>query len=376
MPANHVPPSIKDVAEACGVSRRTVSAILFPSAKNKAIGFSETTRDHVVSVSKKLRYRPHRGSRNLLVRRQGVIGILTGQFFMIPWPSINAMLIEAKTCDQILSFEYLCPDALELPLFIRENVVDGLIIYERVAAAIEQAIEFHHIPTVYVNTCRHTGSNLINMDEIGAMTMAVEHLVSMRLRRPAIILLDGSAPLEQERIQALRAACRNSKLERPLILDLPEWSANRQQSQAKLEEFLTANTACDSMIAPHGGVVSTVYKSCRRLGRRIPDDLAVISMQDAEMLLDFEPQVTAFDLPTHELGTQSVAMLNQVLHGRKVSREVLIPYKLHVRASSGSTSCELVQGRQHKVVPNKRLVTARDRESTAFEAMRNPDHPT
>jgi DNA-binding LacI/PurR family transcriptional regulator len=340
MPKQRVLPSIKDVADACRVSRRTVSAVLFPSAKNKNIGFSEATRDQVLSVAKSLRYRPHRASRNLLVRRQGVIGVLTGQFFMIPWPSINAMLITVKHYDQVLSFEYLDPDGREQPLFIREHVVDGLIIYERVPAAIEQAIAFNRIPVVYVNTCRHSGSNVINMDETGAITMGVMHLTAMGKRRPAIIQLAGNAPLEQERILALREACRSARLEEPLVLQPPEWSANRQGNQADVEDFLKANPACDSVIAPHAGVVSTLYKACRRLGRRIPEDVAVICLQDNDLLLDFEPQVTAFELPTHELGTQSVALLNQILLGKKASREILLPYSFHVRASSGCLAAD------------------------------------
>ncbi len=221
MPKQPLNASIQDVAAACRVSRRTVSAILFPSAKNASIGFSEATRDQVLSVAKELRYRPHRASRNLLVRRHGVIGILTGQFYMIPWPSINAMLIKANMFDQVLSFEFLSQDSQKLPLFIRENVVDGLIIYERVPAAIEQAIEFHRIPVVFVNICRHSGPNIINMDEAGAIKTAVLHLVALGRRLPAIVQLNDSAPLELERSLALREACRNSRMEEPLDLQLP-----------------------------------------------------------------------------------------------------------------------------------------------------------
>jgi DNA-binding LacI/PurR family transcriptional regulator len=340
MPKKPALPSIKDVAESCRVSRRTVSAILFPSEKNTNIGFSEATRSHVLAVAKELRYRPHRASRNLLVRRQGAIGVLTGQFFMIPWPSINAMLLMAKDHDQVLSFEFLSPDDRELPLFIREHVVDGLIIYERVPAAIEQAIEYHRIPVVYVNTCRHTGCNVINMDEAGAITMAVAHLVATGRRRPSIIQPTGDSPFEKERILALREACSRAHLEEPLVLQPPEWSATREQNQANVEDFLDAHPTSDSVITPHAGVVSMLYKACRRLGRRIPEDVAVICMQDHDLLTDLEPQVTAFELPTHALGTQSVALLNQVLQGKKASPEIVLPYQLHVRASSGGGGSE------------------------------------
>ena len=332
--------SIKDIAASSHVSRRTVSAILFPCEKNKHIGSSEATRDEVLAVSRTLRYRLHRASRNLLVRRPGVIGILTGQFFMIPWPSINGMLMKAKTYDQVLGMVYLQPDDRDLPRFIRNQVVDGLLVYERIPSANEQAIDFHRIPTVYVNTCRHDIDNVINMDEEGAIRTDVLHLLSMARRRPAIILLNGDTVLEQERMLAMQRICRDVGLEEPCFLMLPCWSENRETSRATMDAFLVVHPACDGMVSPHAGIVSMVYASWRQLGRRIPEDMAVICMQDSGLVRDFDPQVTAFNLPAHDLGTQSVELLNQLIQEKPAFQEIVLSYQLHIQSSSGGADSD------------------------------------
>ncbi len=316
--------TIADLAKACGVSRYTVSAILFPSPGNACIGFSEATRQRVIETSKRLNYRPHRASRNLLRKRQGVIGVLTSSIYTVPWTSIHAMLMQARQHDQVLSFEYFSPEDPELPLFIRERVVDGLIIYEAVPPVIEDAVASYRIPTVYVNTCRHQ-PHTINMDEAGAMKHVVRHLAAQGRKRLALIFHNGDTPYELERIAALQRACADLHLPAPQVLCFPD--ERRETIEQRLTGMLSDVSACDALIAPHVRFVSLIYKVCARLGRRIPQELGVVSMLNSDIFNDFDPPVSAFELPDQVWGERAVDMLNRIIAEEEPTDEILLPYQ-------------------------------------------------
>ena len=80
-----------------------------------------------------------------------------------------------------------------------------------------------------------------------------------------------------------------------------------------LAAFLAAAPDCDAIIVQHAPHVSSLYRICADLGRRIPRDLGVICMQDPEILLDFAPAVSGFRLPEFALGEQGVELLNRII---------------------------------------------------------------
>ncbi len=323
--------TIVDIAKASGVSRWTVSAILFPSEKNRHHGFSEETRELVLATAKRLRYRPNRGSRNLLNQRHGEIGILTSNFFTVSWRSIHAMVLAAGRHGQVICFEAVAPKDEVLPLFISETVVHGLIVFESVPAYVERAILHHRIPAVFVNACRHQ-PNSLNMDEMGAIELAVTTLADRGRRNLTLMVTSGDAPYEMERIAALRKECRRHHLKCDLYHELPEL-VEPARRRGRLAEYLSSAPECDALIAQNGVQIGMIFKVCALQQRRIPQDISVICMQDPETLLDFEPEVSGFLLPEFEIGDQAVEMLNRIISTGSSIPEVRLAYAFNARKS-------------------------------------------
>jgi DNA-binding LacI/PurR family transcriptional regulator len=244
------------------------------------------------------------------------------------------MLRAAAAHGQVLSIEAVAVEGDALPLFVRESVVDGLIAFEALPPRIEQAIARHGIPLVEVNTCRRDRPNAIVMDEAGAMELAVQHLAAGRRKQIALILAEGEALHERERIAALRRACAQARLSAPLLLPFAGVSTTQPEGQRHLEAFFAAHPACDAVIAPHDAFVGMVYGMCQRQGRRIPHDLAVACMQNPDRLLHLVPPVTAFDLPEALLGELAVELLQQLVATRVGAPARVLPYGFFARAST------------------------------------------
>jgi LacI family transcriptional regulator len=329
------PTTVQDIAEACGVSRWSVSAVLFPTARNHHVGASEETRAKVLAAAKRLNYRPHRSSRKLKLQAHGVLGILTRSLYNIPVPSLHAMLESAQRQGQVISIESYAPTATgPLPLFLRENVVDGLVFFEFPDQRIREAVARHRIPAVYVNTSIRAQPDAINMDEAGAIRQAVSHLDEQGRRGPALVVSDTIAPYNRERIGAMTAVCRERKLMAPPIVDLGLSPAGEDAAFTLLSAFLQRTPACDAMIVPHDDIAGMVYRHARSTQRRIPQDLAVVCMQDPDRLLNFVPKVTAFRLPEREFGLLAVERLNQLIQGGRKHDEHVLEYGFCVRGST------------------------------------------
>ena len=320
--------TISDIARECGVSRWTVSAILCPSKNNRHSGYSEDTRELVLAAAKRLRYRPQRHTRCLRSSRHGVLGIMTANSYLVSWEMLHAMLREARSANQLLSIETFVPGDANLPLFIRENVVDGLILFETLPAVFEEAIAYHQIPAVYVNACRH-GSNAINMDEAGAISSLVTRFAQAGRTRVGLIGQYGEVTFDRERQVALRRVCTELRLPAPRVCVIEDLATIEQS----LTELFAQTPHCDALIVPSDYVASKVYKISARLGRRIPQDLAVVSMLNNMRLLDYEPPVNACELPESILGKLAVQMLSRIIAGEGPLEEVLLPYEFMQRQS-------------------------------------------
>lgn len=83
------------------------------------------------------------------------------------------------------------------------------------------------------------------------------------------------------------------------------------------------------------GVQMSEY--CRHLGMRVPDEAAIVGVDDDDMLCDLaRPSLSSVALPGERIGLEAASMLEKMLAGERLSepRLVLPPVRVVVRASS------------------------------------------
>jgi LacI family transcriptional regulator len=54
-----------------------------------------------------------------------------------------------------------------------------------------------------------------------------------------------------------------------------------------------------------------LLEACRTVGRRVPDDISIVSFDDTEFLQAFDPPVTVIAQRTREIGRIAVELLEQ-----------------------------------------------------------------
>jgi DNA-binding LacI/PurR family transcriptional regulator len=87
--------------------------------------------------------------------------------------------------------------------------------------------------------------------------------------------------------------------------------------------------------------------SLRELGRRIPDDVAVVGYEDSVIAASTLPPLSSVRQPTEEMGREMARLLLAALaSGRQVPRQVVLATELVVRESSDVEGGERVRERE------------------------------
>jgi DNA-binding LacI/PurR family transcriptional regulator len=74
----------------------------------------------------------------------------------------------------------------------------------------------------------------------------------------------------------------------------------------------------------------------RRVGLRIPQDIAVVGYDDSALALSSDPPLSSVRQPIEEMGREMArALLTQLGASRQVARSVVLATELVVRGSSG-----------------------------------------
>jgi LacI family transcriptional regulator len=78
-------------------------------------------------------------------------------------------------------------------------------------------------------------------------------------------------------------------------------------------------------------------RAARRLGLRIPDDVALVGVDDIPLLDATDPPLTSVALPARAMGAEAMATLELIWAGEaRTPRRVVLPPHLVVRASCGA----------------------------------------
>ena len=103
--------------------------------------------------------------------------------------------------------------------------------------------------------------------------------------------------------------------------------------------FLSLDTAPDAIFCANDMMAVGCYEALKELGRRIPDDVAVIGFDDREIAQFMRPALTTLILPHYEMGAAAAELLFDLAGGLKPRHDqIKVECNLVERASVGAGS--------------------------------------
>ncbi|MEJ2707898.1 MAG: LacI family DNA-binding transcriptional regulator [Anaerolineales bacterium] len=324
--------SIKDVAEAAGVSTATVSRVL----SNKP-HVSDELRQRVLLAVERLDYRPNLIARSLRTRQSDTIGLVVADI-RNPYFTAVSRAVEDMAYEQGISV-YLCntdedphKEALYLQVLRKENVAG--IIFSPTRKS-EQDLQGFDIPTVAIDRpVRSAQVDSVLIDNFDAAYKLTEHLIQNGYRRISA-LFGAASSTGRERRRGFEQALNDHDLQIPspglVNYVQPKVGSGREAAL----EMLAASPPPQAIFTSNSLLTAGALMAMREKGLRIPEDIGLVGFDDTTWSALVEPGITVISQPTDDIGrTATELLLQRISNPERAAREVILKGKLVVRGSS------------------------------------------
>lgn len=330
-----MPAKLRDVAQKAGVSIKTVSRVV-----NRQGEISEATRQRVLAAIADLKYRPSKVARALVTQRSDTIGLVLGDITNPFFPEVARGVLDIAEPRGFNVF--LCNSDGDPQREVRilesllDHGVDGIIIFP--SFGIEETLMgmvTPQQPAVVVNRpFVGPGVSAVMMQTQRGAQLAVNRLIAQGHR--AIAMLAGQAlGMERlQRVQGYRAALAAHglpTLDEWIVAGPPILNRGRESTHALLSRYpqITAIFAYNDLLA------LGAIEACRELGRRVPEDCAIVGFDDIPLANMVAPALTTIRINKYDLGRQA---MNRLLEMLAQPERTFAPYwadvELIVRASA------------------------------------------
>ena len=323
--------TIKDVAQAAGVSTQTVSRVI-----NKFAYVSEETRQRVETVVQQLGYYPSTLARSLIQQRSYTLGVVTfGLKHIGPSRTLYGIADKADELGFMLlmkelnNFDSSRIDDVIASLLARQ--VDGILwlapeIGEN-HAWIDEHMEKIPVPVLFIAMKPREGISSVATDNFQGAVMAIQHLLDCGRKKIGHI----SGPLSwweaDERKRGWRETLKASGC------DVSEghcaegdWSS--ASGEQAFVQLLESYPDMDSVfVANDQMALSVLRESCRR-GVRIPEQLAVIGFDNIPESAHFYPSLTTISQDNQLLGELAVQNIVEMIQARQGNKSVITQSRL------------------------------------------------
>ena len=318
--------TIKDVAQAAGVSTQTVSRVM-----NKFSYVSDETRQRVEAVVEELDYRPSTLARSLSQQRSYTLGVVTfGLKYIGPSRTLNGVADKADDLGYMLLMKEL--DSLNINRI--DDVIDSLLARQVdgilwVApeigdnhAWIDERLEKFPVPVLFIAMQPRNNIASIATDNYQGAVMATQHLLDYGRKKIGHI----SGPLGWWEADERKRGWRDT-------LGAAGFDASEQHctegnwssasGEQAFSQLLEAYPDMDAVFVGNDQMALSVLREALRRGMRVPEQLAVVGFDNLAESAYFYPSLTTISQDLQLLGEQAVQYVVEMIQARQENRPVI-----------------------------------------------------
>lgn len=333
-------PSMRDVAEMAKVSVSAVSLVV----RNKP-GVADETRERVWDAISHLGYivvdnhEEGRGAAvGLLIERGSMPAVLDIFYGEV----ISGFQTEAQRLGYhvLLHMFDRTEERFERMYAGLSHDVQGLVIANDgdITAEMVAQVQTTNLPLVLIENYI-PGQRLpcVIGDNFIAGYTVTRHLLS--LGHQALALLQGPAKYSSlmDRLRGCLAAAAEAGLLIPAEWMPPPLDGPFQRGYLQMREILKLPERPTAVVAAHDKIAFSAMEAIKEAGLRIPEDIAIASIDDVAESAHTHPPLTSFRIPRAEIGVLAMQKLHRLISGEpEIAVKSIVYGDLVVRESCGT----------------------------------------
>lgn len=325
--------TIRDVAEAAGVSPSTVSYVFSGNKRLPA-----TTVARVRASAATLGYRPHATARALSLGRTNIIGLLAN--VSLRQPEVDADIFMRFVRSAMFASSEHGYDVLIMGRqgdeVLADTLVDALLVMD-VRMQDPRLPLIHGIgkPAVLIGMPENTfGLSAVDLDFAQAAQITVEHLADLGHRSIAVL----GSPInggELSWVARFRTGALAAAAQAGIDVRFHDVQDGVTEFDRWFEQMIAREPETTAIVLHNVQLLDSLLLRSRARGFSIPGDLSVITLAPKERMSVLYPDLTILDLPGQQMLERAVDRVVRELSGEQGGVIEFIEPSLQVRASTG-----------------------------------------
>jgi DNA-binding LacI/PurR family transcriptional regulator len=329
------PVSIKDIAEAAGVSPSTVSRALHDHPR-----ISEQMAKRIRQLARQMGYSPSVPARSLVTRHTSTIGLVISH---VSDPFLGRLVNGVEEAARVegysvfLSSSYRNAD-LEANIirdFFERRVTGVVVSSSQINNGYFELRKRYPLPFVLINFQEYPHS--VSTDNLAGAQQAVEHLVQLGHRRIAYVSNHHIYPTDLHRRAGYKATLRKYEI---LVDDalVIEGDGTLEGGVRAMRQLLALPVPPTAIFCYNDVTAMGVMRGIYAAGRQVPHDFSVIGFDDLDLAAYYCPPLTTVHQPCYRLGKRAMRMLLRLIQGGEDVEAEVLPAELVLRETSGPPS--------------------------------------
>ncbi len=314
-----LPITMKDIAQALGVSVATVSRALKDNPR-----ISKEQREKIQAYAREHHFYPNviaESLRNSRVKPLKVIGVIVPQLSHFYFSSILSGIEEEATTHGYRIMVAQSNERYEREVKICQdfykNRVCGVIVsqakdtvkYEHFKKLID-----HHMPLVfYDRICTGINCSRVVVDDYMGAYNAVTHLINTGCRRIACFSSPMTLEISKNRYNGYRDALLKNGLK--VNENFLRICDNREDAEVLTPELLQQEEIPDAFFAVNDDTAVGILYAAKRMGYHIPEDISICGFTNGDRSKACEPMLTTVEQRGVRVGEEAANILISKVEG-------------------------------------------------------------
>jgi LacI family transcriptional regulator len=329
--------SISDIAKKLKVSPTTVSFVL--NGKSKEMRVRDEIVKKIKNYVEKVGYKANTFAQGLRTGKSKIIGLMV-EDISNPFFASVAKHIEDRAYEDGYKIIYCSTHnnvvkARDLIKMFKDCRVDGYIIApaDGMEDEITRLLKEDEKVVLFDRYFKDIPADYIVVDNENSSDRAISHLALNGFKNIAFITTNSTQSQMIDRLAGYTKAIKRNGFKS--IIKKIGYSEDHNLISKKIEDFLLINPNIDAILFATNYLASSGLAIIRKLGYKIPTDIAVISFDDHILFKLYDTPITSITQPVEQISESVITTLLEKL-GNKTAQQkkIEIPTSLEVRHSS------------------------------------------
>ena len=320
------PITMKDIARELGISVATVSRALQDSPR-----ISEARREQIKAFAREHNFTPNLLAESLRHSKQKpmkIIGVIVPELAHYYFSSILSGIEEEASSRgyriMVAQSEEQYEREVRICQSFYENKVCGIIVsqakdtrnYDHFQRLIDNGVPL----VFYDRICTGIDTSRVVVDDYMGAFNAVTHLINTGCRRIAFYGSPMQLEISKNRFNGYKDALLKHGL--PIEDSLFCICDNRADAEVLTPSILLRHNHPDGFFAVNDDTAIGIMYTAKRMGFRVPEDIAVCGFTNGQRAVACEPMLTTVEQRGHRVGTEAADILIGKVEGHSPMNKV------------------------------------------------------